>query len=66
MITINIDGVGHTDPDNVEVYVGAMESYEHFDIGGIHWKLPTGMVVDLLVEIRKKASLRNEDGVGSI
>jgi hypothetical protein len=53
MITLNIttesdEHLRSRDPRSVEVYVGAMESYEHFDLGGIHWKLPTGMVEDLL------------------
>jgi hypothetical protein len=58
MITINAvvnDGpVRLSEPQSVEVYVGAMESYEVFHLGGVRWKFPTGMVEDLLTEFKKK------------
>lgn len=59
MLTINSTDSNNqphriSNPTSVEVYIGAMMSYEHFDLGGVHWKLPTGMVLDL-IEVYQKS-----------
>ncbi len=59
MLTVNIDNeeTGHvksTDPQRVEIYIGAMDDYEHYDIGGVHWKFPLGMVEELTTQYLKK------------
>lgn len=48
IITDNADRIQARNPTDVEVYIGAMEDYEHFDLGGVRWKLPKGMLEDLL------------------
>ncbi len=60
MLTVNIQNqesgfIQSTNPQSVEVYIGAMESYEHFNLGGVKWKLPTAMVEDLIEAYHDKA-----------